>query len=121
MIEESYSDLVQVLDILPDDSMVRIDKQVMEILRSAIKLKIKEQDTYRKCIEKLSHIILNLDRELTNENSFNPKNKKKQRIIDFIEAPCSYKENIFNKEDLFLYKGILNMYANQYEEAISVK
>ena len=30
-----------------------------------------------------------------------------------------YKENIFNKEDYYLYRGIFNIYANEPEKALS--
>jgi hypothetical protein len=30
-----------------------------------------------------------------------------------------YKENIFNKEDFYLYRGIINMFAQNYEKALA--
>ena len=30
-----------------------------------------------------------------------------------------YKENIFNKEDYYLYRGVMAIYAGDYEKAIS--
>ena len=30
-----------------------------------------------------------------------------------------YKENIFNKEDYYLYRGIMHIYDGEYEKAIS--
>jgi hypothetical protein len=29
-----------------------------------------------------------------------------------------YKENIFNKEDYYLYRGVLHLYAGNYEKSI---
>jgi hypothetical protein len=30
-----------------------------------------------------------------------------------------YKENIFNKEDYYLYRGIIQIYSGDYEKALS--
>lgn len=30
-----------------------------------------------------------------------------------------YKENIFNREDFYLYRGIINMFAQNYEKALA--
>ena len=30
-----------------------------------------------------------------------------------------YKENIFNKEDYYLYRGVMSIYSGDYEKSIS--
>ena len=64
--------------------------------------------------------IIKLNRQLEAGSNASQGADKSDDAADAQEAEDAnyYKENIFNKEDYYLYRGIMQIYAGEYEKAI---
>jgi tetratricopeptide (TPR) repeat protein len=140
-IEESYADLSRTMKLSPNDKVVIADKACLNAIRKAISKK-----SHDKSISKLTKLIPG-EQQMGGERRASatievkakkpvpplvciPSDKYKtlvsdkktlaRTITETIESNLFYKENIFNVEDFFLYRGILLFYMQKYNSAMLV-
>ena len=79
-----------------------------------------EQDEFEDISDLDPDEIIKLNRQLEAGSNASQGADKSDDEADAKEAEEAnyYKENIFNKEDYYLYRGVMNIYAGEYEKAI---
>ena len=79
-----------------------------------------EQDEFEDISDLDPDEIIKLNRQLEAGSQASQGADKSDDEADAKEAEEAnyYKENIFNKEDYYLYRGVMNIYAGEYEKAI---
>ena len=118
--EESLNDMRKVVQLNPSDQMAQIDLKMLEILKQGSMNDILNHPAYRSSITKIND-LLNSEKELSiNFPVKLEKSIKKPQLKELVRIPTAYKENIFSREDLMLYRGIFNWYSQNYSQAITV-
>jgi len=109
---KSYEDLKIVAQLVPEDKIVESDLLILEsIVKGSMGKEIKD---FQIPIELLNK-ALKID---TCEENHDPKDKT--YVADYQEVKSTYRENIFSKEDIFLYRAVFHFYAKDYDKSISV-
>lgn len=117
--DNALLDIVKLAEFCKDDLMINIDKKMLEILKKASLLKPSDSELYKNFIPQIED-VLTLEKEFTRTNTNKFSKDRQIKVSDLLKIPSAYNENIFSKEDLFLYKAVIYFYSEDFENAIKV-